>query len=192
MLDSYYRDYYQKIFVNPFLPIASLYSPSTITFLGLLSGILIAPLLAMHWNMSALIMLLLSGWFDTLDGSVARHKNETSAWGAVFDIAADRVVEFSVILGLYFYQTDERALYCLFMLGSILICVTSFLVIGIFTLNTKEKGFYYSPGMMERGEAFIFFFLMILAPVYFHLLSSLFSILVALTAIVRLWRFRLL
>ena len=75
------------------------------------------------------------------------------------------------------------------MLGSMLVCVTSFLVVGIFVENHTEKGFHYSVGLIERAESFLFFILMIVFPEWFGVLSLLFIILVFYTAIERLYRF---
>jgi hypothetical protein len=80
-------------------------------------------------------------------------------------------------------------IFSLLMLGSILICVTSFLVVGIFLENTSQKSFYYSPGLIERAEAFLFFVLMILFSKAFSILAVIFSILVFLTAALRLYQF---
>lgn len=190
MIDSYGRSLYQKNIVNPFLPIFSFLSPTTITCFALLAGISVLPLLAVKYSGHAFTLLLLSGFLDTLDGSVARFKNQTTPFGAALDIMGDRIVEFSVILGLYLFHSEERALNCLLMLGSILFCITSFLVVGIFTQNNMEKSFHYSPGLIERAEAFIFFSIMILFPITFPIVSYLFSVLVFLTALVRLWQFR--
>ena len=76
------------------------------------------------------------------------------------------------------------------MLGSMLICITSFLVIGIFTKNNGEKGFYYSQGLMERAEAFIFFMLMIIFPAAFRILAIVFTFLLLVTAAWRIWATR--
>ncbi len=190
MIDSFGRSIYQKIVVDPCLPIYSRLSPVIFTYLSLLTGILVFPLLTVKYSVSAFLMLMLSGYFDTLDGSVARDKNQTTPFGAALDITSDRVVEFSVVLGLYFYCPDERGLNCVFMLGSILFCVTTFLVVGIFTQNSMEKSFHYSPGLVERGEAFVFFSIMILLPAQFHVVSYLFSSLVFLTGALRLVQFK--
>lgn len=48
--------------------------------------------------------------------------------------------------------------------------------------NISEKGFHYSPGLVERAEAFLFFIAMILYPRYFYLLAYLFTVLVFLTS----------
>ena len=140
-------------------------------------------------RINAFIALITSGFFDTLDGSLARSQQATSNRGAVFDIIADRAVEWGVILGLYFYD-PSRSLLCLLMMGSILLCITSFLVVGMFQENTSEKSFHYSPGLMERAEAFIFFSLMILLPQFFTVLAILFVALVLLTAILRAYQFK--
>ncbi len=190
MIDSYGRTYYQKAIVDPVLPIFSFISPTMITFFGIVAGISILPLLVIKYTILAFMMLLFSGFLDTLDGSMARFKNQTTQCGAAFDIIGDRMVEFSVILGLYLYEPEIRSLSCLLMLGSILLCITSFLVVGIFTQNNTEKSFHYSPGIIERGEAFIFFSIMILFPVVFSVVSYLFIGLVFLTTLIRLWQFK--
>lgn len=69
----------------------------------------------------------------------------------------DRVVEFVVVLALWFVAPQQRGLWCLLMLGSMLLCITSFLVVGIFSENQSQKSFHYSSGLMERAEAFSFF-----------------------------------
>ncbi len=190
MIDSYGRTFYQKVIVDPFLPIFSFISPTMITFLAIVTGTSILPLLALKYTLFAFVMLLFSGFLDTLDGSMARFKNQTTPFGTVFDIIGDRIVEFSIILGLYLYQPELRALNCLLMLGSILLCITSFLVVGIFTQNNTEKSFHYSPGIIERSETFIFFSIMILFPTTFSLVSYLFISLVFLTTLIRLWQFK--
>lgn len=75
------------------------------------------------------------------------------------------------------------------MLSSVLLCITSFLVVGIFSQNTTEKSFYYSPGLIERFEAFLFFSLMMFLPGIFSYLAYAFSGLVLMTALIRMAQF---
>ncbi|MFT4552990.1 MAG: archaetidylinositol phosphate synthase [Chlamydiales bacterium] len=193
MIDSYYRDKYQAILVRPIVKIISRSTtihPKLVTLVACCSGILIIPLLAFSYPYTALIFMLISGYLDTFDGSLARETHKESPQGAVLDIICDRIVEFSIILGLYFVDPVSRSLLCLFMLGSVLICITSFLVVGIFIENATNKSFHYSPGLMERSEAFCLFALMILFPSYFSWFASLFSILVFWTALIRVKEFQ--
>ncbi len=189
MIDSYYRELYQRVCVNPLLPLLQRFSPILLTVTGCLLGLATCPLLAFDLPLLALSALILSGFLDTLDGSLARYQKNTSPKGAVLDIVCDRAVEFSVILGLFFVDANSRGLPCILMLGSILMCITSFLVVGIFTENQSAKGFHYSPGLIERAEAFLFFAIMIAFPGIFFIGAYLFSGLTLLTAVIRLRQF---
>ena len=190
MLENWIRKSYQAIFVDPLVRcINDKASPMLVTLLAVIFGVLFVPAIVLGDTIIAIILLLLSGYCDTLDGSLARHQSTSSPLGSVCDIMADRLVEFSVIFGLFLINPATRALATVLMLGSVLLCVTSFLVVGVFSENDSEKSFHYSPGIMERAEAFIFFILMVLLPQYFNLLAFIFAFLVALTAIIRLVQF---
>jgi phosphatidylglycerophosphate synthase len=191
MIDTSYRTLYQQLCVDPLLKMKWVQKihPHLFTMAACLLGSSILVFLFLQWHWIAFFALVLSGFLDTFDGSLARYLNKSSMLGAALDITADRFVEFSIILGLYFVEPSKRALLCLVMLGSILLCITTFLVVGIFTQNSSEKSFFYSPGIIERTEAFFFFGSMILFPPLFLPLSLSFTILVSLTATIRLWQF---
>ncbi len=191
MLDSHGRFVYRSRFLNPVLTwsIWRGISPHAITIAGCLAGIAIWPLLTMNMTVMALIALLLSRFLDTLDGTLARYKKLTSPQGAALDIFCDRIVDFSIFLGLYEVDPAARAIPILFMLGSVLLCITSFLVVDLFSENDSYKDFYYSPGLIERTEAFGFFLLMMVWPSFFTPLAWIFSSLVFLTAVIRLGQF---
>lgn len=190
MIEQYLRQHYQHYFANTLAKLSSrVMTANVMTLLACLSGISIAPLLYLHDSKSALIMLVLTGLFDTLDGTIARFKQQSSIIGTVFDIVSDRIVEFSIILGLFLYAPAQRALVSLVMLGSIMLCLTCFLVVGIFSDNNTEKGFHYSPGLIERFEAFLFFAAMILWPHAFNGLGWALSCLVLWTALHHIMQF---
>lgn len=190
MLEQSVRPFYQNLLVEPAVRwIGHRIAPLTITVLAGILGLLFIPALLLNYPLTAIALLLASGYCDTLDGSLARFQKDTTALGTVLDIVIDRLVEFSAIVGLYLVAPDARALATIFMLGSILLCITSFLVVGIFTPNESDKSFHYSPGLMERAEAFCFFIVMTLIPHYFNLLAWCFSFLVCITAIIRLKQF---
>jgi phosphatidylglycerophosphate synthase len=192
MLEHYTRNYYQLFFVDPIARLLlrfGCHKPNQITLAAAIIGILAAITLYFHWPIIACILLLLSGYLDTLDGTLARMTNNSTALGSVLDIMADRLVEFVIILGLYSIAPLSRATLCLWLLGSILLCVTSFLVVGIFTEKDSHKGFFYSPGLIERPEAFLFFIAMILLPTIFNWLGWILTLLVFYTAILRILQF---
>lgn len=192
MLETYLRPTYQRFFLDPITQILvrtySRITPNRVTVLSAIVGILSACCIA-HFPLIAAILLLLSGGLDTLDGTLARYLAHSTDFGCLLDIISDRVVEVAVILGLFSVAPELRAWPALLMLSSVLLCVTSFLIVGVLTPNDSEKGFHYSPGIMERFEAFIFFVAMILFPAFYLPLSLLFSGLVLLTAYLRIKEF---
>lgn len=190
MLETYIRPSYQRLLVDPVAgALGKRISAVQLTLLSGIAGFLILPCLYVGAKIAAIVLLLFSGYLDTLDGTLARLTQQACDWGSVLDITTDRFVEFIVIFALWMIAPEVRSFWIIMMLGSILLCITSFLVVGIFTANESEKGFYYSPGIMERAEAFAFFIAMILWPAYFSMLAFFFSLLVLLTAIIRLKQF---
>ncbi len=191
MIDSYIRPSVQGAVFEPTVSKFGFHNitPLQITIAALVMGLGCAVATVIHMPLWALFFLALSGVCDILDGTVARMHKQTSTFGAVMDITVDRVVESAIILGLCLVDPTGRGLLCTLMLASVLLCITTFLVVGIFTKNEGEKGFHYSPGIMERTEAFIFFGAMILVPAYFGVLAVVFTVLVTLTALIRLGQF---
>jgi len=182
MLESYLRPIFQTCIVDPIAAWTRNFPPSFITCLAALTGIMVAPLLVLHMPALATLMLLMSGFLDTLDGTIARMENKVSDAGNIFDIVSDRVVELAVIVGLFAVDPLHRAWMSLGILGSCYLCITCFLVIAIFLPNRSEKGFHYNTGLMERAEAFVFFMLMIWLPSHFHFLGLMFISLMLLTS----------
>jgi phosphatidylglycerophosphate synthase len=191
MLENYGRPVYQKIFINPLLQWQWFRSihPNYLTLAACALGMLAGALITFDLPIYAFIALLISGYLDTLDGSLARLRGLHSPQGAALDIVCDRIVEASIVLGLYGLNPLERALPALGMLTSILVCVTSFLVVGMFIEKESHKSFFYSPGLIERCEAFLFFSAMILAPTAFSVWAWAFIGLTFWTGFKRLWDF---
>lgn len=206
MIEAKLRPYLETSLIQPLarhLP----FSPIIATGCGLLFGLLAALFIALHHPFLGVGLLLLSGLFDLLDGSIARMRGQTSQMGAALDILSDRIVEASVVIALFLVNPEARGVLALLMLAAILLCVTSFLVVAIFVTpliapktqtsealssqsGGKKKGFHYSVGWMERPEAFLFFIAMALAPAAFAPLAILFTLLVLATAAMRMIQFQ--
>ncbi|WP_367607568.1 CDP-alcohol phosphatidyltransferase family protein [Legionella sp. W05-934-2] len=190
MLEQSFREGCQRYLLDPAMPWLSKWtSPIGLTLASGCLGILCSIAIVANWPMTATILLLFSGWLDMADGSLARYQNKPSSLGAALDIFVDRVVECAVVVALFLQFPPDRGLMCLLMFASMLLCITSFLVVGIFTENQTQKSFHYSPGLMERAEAFIFFIMMIFLPQYFTILAISFSLLVLWTGIYRIFEF---
>ena len=193
MLEKWIQPFCQRRIINIIVPVVCCrFTPNQITWIAGSLGIVASILISLKHLLTGTVFLLLSGILDILDGSLARHMSQESIWGCAIDVFTDRVVESAIILGLFFIDTSHRAIASMLMLVSIMLCITSFLIVGIFTPKQKSgKSFYYSVGLIERFEAFIFFIAMIWLPRFFTTLAYSFASLVLLTAFIRLYQFKI-
>ncbi len=189
MIEAKIRPLFQQLFINPIIyHLKNRVHPNTVTLIALAVGLVSAIFVAVDLRTLAIIFLLLSGYLDIMDGALAREQNTSSPFGTMLDILSDRSVESFIIIGLYLRQPELGFIFLLMMM-SMLICISSFLLVGIFTKNDGRKGFFYSSGLMERGESFFFFIVMIIWPSLCIPAGIIFVLLVFWTALYRLYEF---
>ncbi|MBK2111443.1 CDP-alcohol phosphatidyltransferase family protein [Francisella tularensis subsp. novicida FSC159] len=188
MIEQKIRPVFQRIFVDSIAKsIAPMIAPNLITLISLVVGLVAA--IAFFINQYLCIfLLLLSGYFDILDGSVARLQGSSSSFGTILDILSDRFVESFIIIAIFINQLDI-AWVGLLMMMSIIVCISSFLLVGIFSQKESSKSFYYSPGLIERAETFIFFIVMILFSNMVLILGLIYTLLVLWTTLYRCYEF---
>lgn len=190
MLENYIRPTFQKYAVDPFAKhLARCCHPNTVTIASLVIGLLAAVSLFFS-PITPICLLLLSGYCDVLDGSIARIRGESTPFGTMLDILSDRLVESFIIIAIFLIQPNI-AWVGLLMMMSIIVCVSSFLLVGIFSQQQSHKSFYYSAGLMERAETFIFFIIMMYFPSTVLWLGVLFTLLVLWTTFYRVRQFYL-
>lgn len=187
MIDSYFRKRWQRLLFDPFAETCVRLGilPHHLTYSALILGLLTLPALYFKERIIALILILASGLLDAVDGTLARKLKLSSNKGAIMDVAFDRAVEASVVIGLYLYDPMNRGFLCLLLLSSFYLCITTFLLSGIFYANSSYKSFHYSAGIIERTEVFIFFPVVILFDSVFFWASIIFSLLVFITTLLR-------
>ena len=78
--------------------------PNLFTFLGLAFALVSAYFLYMGEFIPGGLMIILSGFMDAIDGSVARAINKVSRKGAFLDSNLDRLAEFAIYLGIGLYR----------------------------------------------------------------------------------------
>jgi phosphatidylglycerophosphate synthase len=86
--------------------------PNTLTFIGMgLNGLSAWALAEGEW-LTGCGLIVLAGFFDILDGAVARNCQETSAFGSFLDSVLDRYSDLSLLVGLLiFYSRQGRVGY---------------------------------------------------------------------------------
>jgi len=140
------------VFVNiildqfAFLLVRLKFTPNIITFLAFLIGGIAGAYYASDKPFTAALLILLCGSFDILDGKVAKLRNQTSQFGAMFDSVLDRYSEFFLYLGLAYHFRGHWALWvCFFaLLGSTMVSYTR--------ARAEGLGFECRVGIMQRAE----------------------------------------
>ena len=100
-------------------------TPSIITWFGFLLAVGAAALIITGHLFAAGFVMLFAGFFDMLDGALARYTNQTTRFGAVLDSTLDRLSEAVVLIGILLYVGNQSSvavlLVFLALLGSLLV-----------------------------------------------------------------------
>jgi CDP-diacylglycerol--glycerol-3-phosphate 3-phosphatidyltransferase len=78
-------------------------TPTTLTWLGFAISLGAAALIVTGHLIIAGVVVLVSGFFDMLDGALARHTKQVTRSGAVLDSTLDRVSEAVLLLAVAVY-----------------------------------------------------------------------------------------
>ena len=123
-------------------------SANSLTLIGLVFGLLSALFLflsgiidlVLECIIISIILMSLSFFIDTLDGTVARMEGPTT-FGGILDIFCDRTVEIFIILAIISTDPIQLMWPGLFSLSAIILCITIFLIVGgvVKEENLKEQ-----------------------------------------------------
>lgn len=118
--------------VKPIARIFSRINPNTVTILALVFCIAAGLYFAAGNLVIAGLMLLLGGFFDVLDGAVARENGRVTKFGGLLDSVSDRYADAAVFLGIMWgghaafppYIENDWFLGGLALTGSLLVSYT--------------------------------------------------------------------
>ena len=187
MLDTYGRKYADK-FIEPAAKIFEKlrWKPTHVTCLALVIGLGAAACYGAGLPVWIPIVLMwISGYFDTVDGALARRTHHTTAVGTLLDIFFDRVVEIAFII-MFALRSPESVFGQLLSVSAIVLSMTVFLTSGTLLENTGIKSFRYQTGLMERTDGFIAFTVMMILNKYMYYSAFVYAALIAFTALQRL------
>jgi CDP-diacylglycerol--glycerol-3-phosphate 3-phosphatidyltransferase len=122
------------------------------TIAGFFAAIPVAALIATDYLVVGGILLLIASAFDTLDGAVARVRNEVTEFGAFLDSTLDRYVEvayFGALIWLFLERDDAAGVILSFVVlsGSIMVSYTR--------ARAEGLGLYGKVGVLQRPERLI-------------------------------------
>ena len=83
-------------------------TPNMLTVIGVALNFLAAWALAVGEWLQGCSLIILAGFFDILDGAVARNLKEETAFGSFLDSVLDRYSDLSLLVGLLLYYSQEK------------------------------------------------------------------------------------
>ncbi len=127
-------------------------TPNAVTWIGFWLAIAAAVLVGIGDLFAGGFVVLVGGFFDMLDGALARHTNRTSLFGGILDSTLDRLAEAALLISLLAVYAMEQAVAEVWLAGLALI--------GSFTVSyirarTEGAGLECKVGFFTRAERVI-------------------------------------
>ena len=129
-------------------------TPNTLTWLGFSIALVAAVVIATGHPFIAGFIVLAAGFFDMLDGALARHTGQVTPFGAVLDSTLDRVSEAVLLLGvlIFYLLSGNRPI-----LGILFVCLALIASPLVSYLRAKGEalGIECRVGLFTRPERVI-------------------------------------
>jgi len=127
-------------------------APNTLTWFGFLLAIGAAVLIATGYPFAAGFVVLVAGFFDILDGALARYTNRVTHFGAVLDSTLDRLSEAVVLFGILVLYARVQS-----FAGILLVCLAllSSPLVSYIRARAEGLGLTCQVGLFTRPERVI-------------------------------------
>ena len=127
-------------------------TPSAITWFGFLLAAGAAALIITGHLFAAGFVVLIAGFFDILDGALARRTNQTTRFGAVLDSTLDRLAEAIVLLGILVLYAREQSVAHILLVG---VALLSSMLVSYIRARAEALGLECQVGLFTRAERII-------------------------------------
>jgi CDP-diacylglycerol--glycerol-3-phosphate 3-phosphatidyltransferase len=160
--------------------------PNMVTLAGVLVTVMVPYAMVQERWVAAGCWLLFAGFFDVLDGSLARNGALTGRFGAFFDSSLDRVSEAIVFAGFLMYYYNQQDLRNLLL--AFIVCILSFMV-SYTRARAEGLGIDCEVGLLPRPGRVLLLAIGFFAaqPTVFLDLVGVLSLITVLQRIYRVW-----
>jgi CDP-diacylglycerol--glycerol-3-phosphate 3-phosphatidyltransferase len=138
-------------------------SPNYLTLLGAMLGYASAMCIAFGFVKTGGIILLFSGFFDLLDGAIARSTKTVSRFGGFLDSVLDRYTDLFLMFGVFVLFLRQGQTYALVFTFLAAIGVA---IIPYARARAEAASMECKAGILERPERIV----ILLAGIFFNLL----------------------
>ncbi len=124
-------------------------TPSAITWFGfLITGGAAALIITGHLFASGFVVLF-SGFFDILDGALARHTNRVTRFGALLDSTLDRLAEAVLLVGILVLYAREQSVAPILLVS---VALVGSLLVSYIRARAEALGLRCEVGFFTRAE----------------------------------------
>jgi CDP-diacylglycerol--glycerol-3-phosphate 3-phosphatidyltransferase len=124
--------------------------PNAVTVAGVVLSIACGWLLSQGRFIAAGLVLLLSGLSDVLDGELARRSNQARPLGAFLDSSLDRISEFAVFFGIFWFFRSSPGMAAL-VFGALFASVA----VSYIRARAEGIGIECKVGLFERPVRYV-------------------------------------
>jgi len=127
-------------------------TPNAITWFGFLLTLGAAALITTGHLFAAGFVVLIAGFFDILDGALARHTNRATHFGALLDSTLDRLAEAVLLLGILVLYAREQSVAEILLVG---LALVGSLLVSYIRARAEALGVKCEVGLFTRAERVI-------------------------------------
>jgi CDP-diacylglycerol---glycerol-3-phosphate 3-phosphatidyltransferase len=126
--------------------------PNTFTVFGLIVSVAAGLFMAVGSFRTAALLVLVAGFFDTVDGKLARNSGKVTKFGALLDSTLDRYSEVLIFFGMaYYFIEHDRYLTSV----AVAVALGGSLMVSYVRARAESLGFECKVGILQRPERLI-------------------------------------
>ena len=127
-------------------------TPSTITWFGFILALGAAALVITGHLLVAGFVVLIAGFFDILDGALARRIEQATPFGAVLDSTIDRLSEAALLLAILVLYAGEQSVMPILL---VFLALLGSLLVSYIRARAEAVGLECQVGLFTRAERVI-------------------------------------
>jgi len=163
-------------------------SPNFISCAGTFFGLLAAALIFMRLPAAGAASLIVAGFFDILDGAVARGAGRVTRFGGFFDSVLDRYTDMAVMGAILFVYVRQG---CTGYAMAAFVAVIGTALIPYARARAEAAGLSGKMGLLERPERLVLLIIGLFIPFLLNYIIIILAVLTHITVIQRIahvWR----
>jgi CDP-diacylglycerol--glycerol-3-phosphate 3-phosphatidyltransferase len=124
-------------------------TPNALSWSGFILALGAAALVIIGYPLAAGVVVLVAGFFDILDGALARHIKKVTPFGAVLDATLDRLSEAVILLAIMAVYAVQQSLLGVLVVGAALILSQ---LVSYIRARAEAQGLECKVGIFTRAE----------------------------------------